>query len=171
VVKREKKNRSCFKQFYVIQDGVISLSLRDMTIAGCLAITVALLYMLYAACKDGAVECVYPVLPMISDVICLPFYDRIFCLLACYFTFATYQVDVRAFYSRLNGIATEKQNDTLLILGIVTTITLPAIGFFDEHTHGTIHNCLAILFFLSVGVYAFILGGIMEDNKIKFPAS
>jgi len=108
---------------------------------------------------------------MISDVICLPFYDRIFCLLACFFTMACYQVDVRAFFHRLNGIATTCENDTLLTLGLITTVTLPAIGFFDEHTYGNIHNLCAILFFASVGIYAFIIGGIMQSNLKSFPAN
>jgi hypothetical protein len=56
-------------------------------------------------------------------------------------------------------------------LGVITTFTLPAIGFFDEHTYGNIHNVLAVLFFSSVGVYAFILGGVMSDNIDKFPES
>lgn len=114
-------------------------------------------------------ECVYPVLPMISDVICLPFYDRIFCLLSCFFTFAVFQVDCRAFYNRLYGIASDCENDTLLVLGIIATFTLPAIGFFDEHTWGTIHGLCATLFFGSVGIYAFLISGIMESNMDKFP--
>jgi len=140
-----------------------------MTLAACLGITVSLLYMLYQNCTNQYVECVYPVLPMISDVICLPFYDRVFCLLTCFFTLACYQVDCRAFYHRLFGIATDCENDTLLVLGMISTFSLPAIGFFDEHTYGNIHNCLAVLFFGSVGIYAFIIGGVMQDNKKKFP--
>jgi len=43
------------------------------------------------------------------------------------------------------------------------------IGYFDEHTYGTIHNLSAILFFTSVGVYAWILSAVMNANKDKFP--
>jgi len=142
-----------------------------MTLIGCLAITVALLYMLYQSCTNQYVECSWNMLPMISDVICLPFYDRIFCLLSCYFCIATYQIDVRAFYSRLYGIASDCQNDTLLVLGLITTFSLPAIGYFDEHNYSNIHNVSAVLFFGSVGIYAFIIGGIMQDNIDKFPQS
>jgi len=46
-------------------------------------------------------------LPMISDVICLHLYDRVFCILATFFCLATYQADVRAFYKRLYGIASD----------------------------------------------------------------
>jgi len=43
------------------------------------------------------------------------------------------------------------------------------IGYFDEHTYSSIHGVSAVLFFLSVGVYAWILSGIMNSNKDKFP--
>jgi len=108
---------------------------------------------------------------MISDVICLPFYDRIFCLLTCFFTMTCYQVDCRAFFHRLNGIATTCENDTLLTLGLLTTISLPAIGYFDEHNYSSIHIACAGIFFGSTMIYAFIIGGVMEKNIDKFPES
>jgi hypothetical protein len=58
-----------------------------------------------------------------------------------------------------------------LVLGAISTFTLPAIGYFDEHNYSTIHGISATLFFLSVGVYAWMLGGIMQDNMDKFPES
>jgi len=106
---------------------------------------------------------------MISDVICLHLYDRVFCILATFFCFCTYQADVRAFYKKLYGIASDSQNDWLLILGIISTVTLPMIGYFDEHTYSTIHGISAVLFFLSVGVYAWILSNVLNANKDKFP--
>jgi len=108
---------------------------------------------------------------MISSVICLPFYDRIFCLLTLYFTLGCYQIDVRAFYNRLYGIASDCQNDTLLVLGLITTFSLPCIGYFDEHAYPTIHGTMAILFFGSVGIYAWIIGSVMQDNLNSFPES
>mmetsp|Transcript_9723 Transcript_9723/g.7330 ORF Transcript_9723/g.7330 Transcript_9723/m.7330 type:complete len:91 (+) Transcript_9723:199-471(+) len=89
----------------MVQDGVICLSLKDLTLIGCFAVTGTLLYMLYKACSEDMVECTYPVLPMISDVICLPFYDRIFCILTTFFMFTVFQADARAFYHKLQGIA------------------------------------------------------------------
>ena len=108
---------------------------------------------------------------MISSVICLPFYDRIFCLLACFFTFGCYQIDVRAFYNKLYGIASDCENDTMLVLGLITCFSLPAIGYFDEHRYATIHGICAILFFGSVGIYAFIIGSVMQSNLNSFPES
>ena len=47
-----RKGRSLFEPFFVIQDGVISLSLKSLTVAGCLAISAALLGMLYVQCSN-----------------------------------------------------------------------------------------------------------------------
>jgi len=106
---------------------------------------------------------------MISDVICLPFYDRVFCILTMFFMFTVFQADMRGFYHMLQGIATQSQNDWLLGLGTVAVFTLPAIGYFDEHNYGFIHGVCAGLFFLSVGVYAWMLSSIMSKNKASFP--
>jgi len=106
---------------------------------------------------------------MISDVICLHMYDRVFCILTTFFMLCAYQADVRAFYNKLYGIATTKQNNRMMYLGLISAFTLPMIGFFDEHNFGTIHGICAVLFFLSVGLYAWILGGVMSNNKDKFP--
>lgn len=125
--------KSYFEKFFVIQDGVISLSLRDMTLVSCIAISASLLVMLYQSCTNQYVECSLDMLPMISDVICLPYYDRLFCILTCFFCLAVHQVNARAFYKKLNGIADPQTNDFLLILGIISCISLPMIGFFDEH--------------------------------------
>ena len=78
---------------------------------------------------------------------------------------------MRAFYNRLYGIATDCQNDTLLGLGLIATFTLPAIGYFDEHTYSNIHGLCAGLFFISIGVYTWILSSVMTENKMKFPAA
>jgi len=43
------------------------------------------------------------------------------------------------------------------------------IGYFDEHTYSTIHGVSAVLFFLSVGVYAWILSSVLNEHKDKFP--
>mmetsp|Transcript_3550 Transcript_3550/g.2580 ORF Transcript_3550/g.2580 Transcript_3550/m.2580 type:complete len:180 (+) Transcript_3550:12-551(+) len=127
--------RTTPNKFFLTQEGVISLSLRDLTLIGCLSITVSLLYMLYKACSEDMVDCEYPVLPMISGVICLPFFDRVFCILSMFFCFTVFQADARAFYHKLQGIASQSQNDWMLGMAIIAVFTLPAIGYFDEHNY------------------------------------
>ena len=45
--------QSWFAKWFVVEDGVISVSLRNMTIVCGLSITVALLLILYFSCNDG----------------------------------------------------------------------------------------------------------------------
>jgi len=56
-----------------------------------------------------------------------------------------------------------------LWLGVIATFALPMVGYFDEHNYSTIHGISAGAFFISVSFYAWILSGIMEANKEKFP--
>jgi hypothetical protein len=79
---QRKKGSSYFEKFFVLQDGIISLSLRDLTLIGCILITASLGYMLYDNCENQYVECSWEKgIPMISGIICLPIYDRVACLL------------------------------------------------------------------------------------------
>ena len=80
---------SVFSDFFVREEGTISLSLRGMTIIGTIPLTLSLLLMLYIACKNDMVECTWTGwTPMVSDVICLPFYDRIWCILTTFYALA-----------------------------------------------------------------------------------
>ena len=84
--------KSLFEPFFVIEDGVISLSLKNLTVIGCLLISGSLLSMLYMTCTNGyldKLDCTER-LPMISDVICLPIYDRIFCILTIFYTLGVF---------------------------------------------------------------------------------
>eukprot|EP00350_Pseudokeronopsis_sp_OXSARD2_P003908 CAMPEP_0170556722 /NCGR_PEP_ID=MMETSP0211-20121228/18303_1 /TAXON_ID=311385 /ORGANISM="Pseudokeronopsis sp., Strain OXSARD2" /LENGTH=156 /DNA_ID=CAMNT_0010867227 /DNA_START=399 /DNA_END=869 /DNA_ORIENTATION=+ len=76
---------------------------------------------------------------------------------------------MRAFYHLLQGVATQSQNDWLLGIGLISVFTLPAIGYFDEHAYSTLHGIIAGLFFISVGVYSWMLSSIMSKNKDAFP--
>eukprot|EP00350_Pseudokeronopsis_sp_OXSARD2_P001765 CAMPEP_0170547260 /NCGR_PEP_ID=MMETSP0211-20121228/5622_1 /TAXON_ID=311385 /ORGANISM="Pseudokeronopsis sp., Strain OXSARD2" /LENGTH=196 /DNA_ID=CAMNT_0010852165 /DNA_START=174 /DNA_END=760 /DNA_ORIENTATION=- len=131
--------------------------------------TVTLLAFLYKACSDGTVECVYPVLPWISDILWHPFYDRIFCIESVFFTLAVIQVVMRAFYHMLQGIATQKQNDALLFFGTISVFSLPGIGYFDEVNYLEAHVVLAGLFFSCTGIYAWILSSVISSNRTAFP--
>lgn len=49
----KKDSKSFFSQWFVMEDGVISVSLRNMTITFALLISVTLLLILYFSCNDG----------------------------------------------------------------------------------------------------------------------
>ena len=109
-------------------------------------------------------------MPMISDVVALPIYDRFFVLTNTFYFMGVHQVNVRAYYKRLSdaGIS-ETPNRYLFYCGICSCISLPMIGVFDCVKFQPIHYLFASLFFLSAGVYTFILAKLMHDNKDRFP--
>ena len=71
--------------FFLVDDGVISFSLRDLTIVSTVVISIAFLAMLYTACSNEMLQCSFTgekiIIPTISDVIALPVFDRVFILL------------------------------------------------------------------------------------------
>ena len=129
---RTYKVKSIFSNFFVVEDGVISFSLKDITYIGCILISAVILIELFLACHYGYFECSRSYLPMISDVIRLPYFDRVFCISATFFTMTVFQSDVRAFNKIIYGLASSCESDFMVILGIIATFALPGIGFFDD---------------------------------------
>ena len=165
----KKREKSIFEPFFVIQDGVISLSVKNMTVIGAVAITVGLLYMLYEACVDGRETCNTQKIPMISAVICLHPFDRIFCILSIWYTLGVMHVNVRAVYKILYDKIDQGLNDKMYWLATIGCVALNGVGFFDEHLFGKIHLTVSITFFATIGIYAFILSNQLEQVKDKLP--
>ena len=59
-------------------------------------------------------------------------------------------------------------NDALLWIGVVTFISFPLIGYFDEHAYPTIHGITATLFFVSTAVYGNMLSHCANKHKDEF---
>ena len=59
-------------------------------------------------------------------------------------------------------------NDTLLWIGVVTCVTFPLIGYFDNLNYFIIHGIIAILFFISTALYAQKLSSILWKKREKF---
>ena len=85
----KKKNHkgSIFSKWFVVEEGVISLSLKDFTVLFSLIVTLTLLMMLWQSCQAGNFECTIEKWPMISDVINQEMYIRVFILLMTMFMF------------------------------------------------------------------------------------
>jgi len=83
----KKKLRGICTGFIYNEDGVIEVSLKHITIISCATTSLALFIMLYLACVDQSVKCNWELrrFPMVSDVICLPFFDRIWCIASTIF--------------------------------------------------------------------------------------
>lgn len=169
--RRISNSKSIFARFFIIQDGVISLSLRDMTVVCSSLISVSLLVMLYFSCNNHDFECTLTDFPMVSTVIALPLYDRAFIILTTILMFGVQQVNIRAFYKKLYGLIPDSTNDTMLNLGTASCVALPLIGVFDEHQWGTIHGICAVTFFGCFGIYCVMLAKHLTANKDKFNPS
>jgi hypothetical protein len=78
----KKASGSLFASFFVIEEGVISFSLSQLTVFFSVLCTILMLGMLYLSCTNGTFECSREAgLPMISDVIgSTEFFNRIFLL-------------------------------------------------------------------------------------------
>jgi hypothetical protein len=163
------KYRSIFERFYYVEDGVISISLKDMTLVGTLAITGFLLFILYRSCTTLA-ECGEDYVPMVSAIIALPLYDRITCLLFTFYAFTVMQANVRCYYKMFYGIAHPFKLDLIMFLGVVSCVSLVMIAFFDMYVWGFIHNPTAVVFFVSASFNTGFIAYEMKFHKDKFPA-
>ena len=65
-------------------------------------------------------------------------------------------MNIRAVYKTMDGIISTSSNDTMMILGLISCVSLPLIGLFDEG-FGSIHVSLAVIFFTSALIYEFWL--------------
>jgi Frag1/DRAM/Sfk1 family len=172
-VQKPKKNfSSWFSQWFVMEDGVISVSLKNMTILFALTITGALVAMLVASCNDGKGDyiCTFKEWPMVSDVIVQEMYNRTFILLTAIFMFGVQQVNLRAFYKQLYGKISNGRNDTMMYIGLASMVALPMVGIFDEHMWKTMHGISAGVFFGGFMIYARLLGNAIYEVRDQFPA-
>lgn len=121
--------------------------------------------MLYVSCSFEFNECSWTAIPMISDVIRDPMFDRIFILLNTSYFIGIHQVNVRALYSRFHGIISLKVNEMLFYAGMASSFSLPLIGFFDNRYYNSIHNACAGVFFLSSAIYLSLTAILMFQHK------
>jgi hypothetical protein len=153
-----------------MEDGVISVSLRNLTIFCSLLITATLLLILYASCNDGTGNyvCTLEKWPMISDVINQEMYNRTFILLTAIFMFGVQQVNLRAFYKMMYGKISNGRNDTMMWFGIISMVGLPMVGIFDESMWKTLHGISAGMFFVGFMIYARLLACAMHEVRDQF---
>lgn len=177
LVPKDVKPRSCFSGFFTHENGVISLSLKSMTLTGALTSTFALFYMLYIACRDTLIDPLNPSdncsfrwhHPMVSDVICLPFFDWIWCILSTFFALTVMLNNIRAFHRRFHGVISVDDNFNMLCWGAVICVTYPLIGYFDEWNYTTIHFTVALIFFVCTTIYCHKLANRFFEHWDKFP--
>ena len=169
--KQAKQGASWFDKWFVTEEGVIEVSLKDMTIVGGFIITGTLVAILIASCNDGTgnYKCTIAEWPMISDVICQEMYNRVFILLTAIFMFGIQQANLRAFYKQLYGKISNGRNDTMFWIGIVSMAALPLIGIFDEKLWTKIHGITAGIFFGCFMLYSRLMGNALHETRAQFP--
>lgn len=121
--------------------------------------------MIYVSCSQGYNKCTWNKIPMISDVIRDPMFDRVFLLLNTGYFIGIHQVNVRSLYSRFRGIISMKKNNILLIAGLISSFSLPLIGVFDNRNHQPIHYLCAATFFISSAYYLSMKAYLMHKHK------
>jgi hypothetical protein len=121
--------------------------------------------MLMVSCAYGFNKCTWNSIPMISDVIADPIFDRVFILLNTGYFVGVHQVNVRSLYSRLHGIIPEKQNRRLFYVGLVSSFSLPMIGMFDNRKFVIIHKSFALIFFTSSAFYLSMMAYLKHKHR------
>jgi len=153
-------------------EGSISISLLSLTTIGCLLINGFLLACIYLNCSNAWGDCswvgIVPDLPSISSCICHPFVDRVCMFVFTFFSLTVFQTDMRAIYKNLHGKVSKGQNEGMLVLGVLTTISLPCIAYFDMHNYGFFHYVFAITFFGTCFFYIWFVVGFMVKYKDQF---
>lgn len=72
-------------------------------------------------------------------------------------------------YKGLYGIVKTSSNDTLLILGYISTLSLPPVTLFDCNDYIVLHVVFAVAFFTSSSIYQYKLSTYIQNNVDKFP--
>ncbi|CDW79479.1 UNKNOWN [Stylonychia lemnae] len=170
-VQQDPFYKSFYSKFYIEKDGVISLSLKDLTIICNMILTGALLGMLFTSCQTGLYVCEYGSFPYISQIIKEPIYVRIYIFLTTIYMFGVHQLNIRAFHKKLHGVISKFHNDMIMHLGLISTVTLPLIGLFDMDLFPASHGIFALYFFLTFGGYCIMLSSALSTNIDKFPDS
>lgn len=109
---------------------------------------------------------------MVSDVICLVMFDRVWCILSTLFALTCMQVNIRAAYKHCWDIgACKGWNDACVIIGAVLCVSFPMIGYFDEHEYAGLHGFFATCFFSATCFYANILAHELWEHRDKIPSN
>ena len=106
---------------------------------------------------------------MISDILAIHPYDRLFIFITTFFMLGIMQVNMRAYFKKVYGYIPNKNNDRTLFIGLAACVALPMIGLFDEYEHRIMHYFFAITFFSCFSLYGVLLSHDMYKNIDKFP--
>lgn len=152
---------SLFNKWFVVEEGTISISQRNLTIISGFIVTGYLAIMLAWCCYDGEVSCEIWHLPDISELGKRHPWDRLYCLIMTFHCMTCLQGNIRAFYKLNYDNKDQGWNRTIYWIGFVGTFLLPPVGYLDKDMSPIIHPCLATGFFICLTAYCLFALGIL----------
>ncbi len=159
---------SLFASYFKVQEGIISTPTKTVTIYSAWVVVLCLVVFFLRACYLGDVECSETHLPMISDILALPHYEKIFAAVATSWFILTINPNVRAFYYRLDGRISRSYNNFLLILGYISSFNLIMVGILDTNNFPVPHVVVAVIFFFGSGIYYLLVTMALRDHRQEF---
>jgi hypothetical protein len=144
---------------------VLSFGLTQITLVFVIIIQISFAIMLAVSCQYDFNKCTWESIPMISDVIADPVFDRVFILLNTAYFVGIHQVNVRSLYSRFHGIISDKYNNRLFYVGLISSFSLPMIGVFDNRKFVIIHKGFALIFFTSSAFYLSMIAYLKNKHR------
>lgn len=108
---------------------------------------------------------------MVSDILAVDPYDRMFVFSTSTFMLGIMQVNMRAYFKKVYGYIPHANNDRTLWIGLISCVALPMIGIFDEYNYRPIHYACAITFFSCFSLYGVLLANDMYTYRDNFPHS
>ena len=149
------KGNSCLSGFYVIENGVISFSLKSLTTFITMFTSLWLIYIFVANLQGQYLPMSLDKPRYISELIALPMWDRITCLAWTFFFFSVRVGNSRMVFKTLYGIAQPSECDKALILDCLSGIFLIGISFFDCENFGHVHLFFSVAFFFASVIQCF----------------
>jgi hypothetical protein len=143
-----------------------------MTITIGFAIIAVLLLELNNVCSTGRRVCDLSQgnFPTISlTIISYEKYNEVFLIATTLFTWGVVSSIVRSFYKMLHGKVSVSTNNWYMFTGYLIVASLPIVGILDCESYQIYHDCVAVLFFGSTGIYFSLVGNTLEKHIDTFP--
>eukprot|EP00997_Jenningsia_sp_PLL12_P005830 NODE_2363_length_937_cov_44.546171_g1943_i0.p1 GENE.NODE_2363_length_937_cov_44.546171_g1943_i0~~NODE_2363_length_937_cov_44.546171_g1943_i0.p1 ORF type:complete len:303 (+),score=70.43 NODE_2363_length_937_cov_44.546171_g1943_i0:32-910(+) len=161
---------SAFNAFFVLEDGVISLSLRWMTTVASALVAGVIVGSTFVCWYLDFITIDATHWPFISDISGLPLFSRMYCLVFMLYALGVQQTNVRAHYAFLAPHVSPLYNAAVLITGFAAVLILPLIYYWDEYWSLETHDTLALSFFALQTVFIWLSSSAFSRNAAKFPA-
>ena len=97
-------------------------------------------------------------------------WNKLYSIMLTFYS-CTKQAEARAYYHRLNGIASGLAQNLLLGFALLSCIFGPCIGYFDKYYDSPTHGFVTKLFTIGEVAYILLIIGVVNSNREKFPGA